>query len=115
MLFLDDFLNFLGRNLFERTLSVILLALAAYFAYRWVLEPVYIALRGMWNFWKLRNVKASFLEVTPPRHSEKQPAATQQLFAVLQQLTGHDETMSVEIVSSHKEGIRYLILSLIHI
>lgn len=112
MLFLDDFLNFLGRNLFERTLSVILLALAAYLAYRWVLEPVYTALRGMWNFWRLRNVKASFLEVTPPAHSEKQPIATQQLFAVLQRLTGRDETLSVEIVSSHKEGIRYLIRAL---
>ncbi len=109
MPFFTDILNFLGRNLFERALSVILLALAAYFVYRWVIEPIYTALRGMWSFWKLRNVEATFLEVTPPAHSEKQPLATEQLFAVLQQLTGRNETMSVEIVSSHKEGIRYLI------
>jgi hypothetical protein len=108
----NDLLDFLGNNLFERTLSVVIVVITAYFAYRWIIEPVYTALRGMWNFWKLRNAKASFLEVTPPEHSEKQPVATQQLFAVLRQLTSSSETMSVEIVSSRREGIRYLIRAL---
>jgi hypothetical protein len=112
MPFLDDFLNFLGNNLFERTLSIALFAGAAYLAYRWVIEPVHTTLHGMWNFWKMHNTKASFLEVTPPEHPEKHPVATQQLFAVLRQLTSDTETMSVEIVSSRKEGIRYLIRAL---
>lgn len=112
MLFLNDFLNFLGRTLFEQTLSVIILAIAGYWAYRWVIEPVITALRGMWNFWKLRNARAAFLEVTPPAHSEKQPAATEQLFAILRRMSSDRETISVEIISSHDEGIRYLIRAL---
>jgi hypothetical protein len=112
MLFLNDLLNFLGNNLFQRTLSVIILAIAGYWAYRWVIEPVYTALHGMWNFWKMRHVRAAFLEVTPPAHSEKQPIATEQLFSILRRLSSSRETISVEIVSSREEGIRYAIRAL---
>ncbi len=109
MLFLDAFLNFLGHTLFERIFSAILLAAIAYFAYRWVLEPVYTALTGMWNFWKARNRPSAVLEITPPAHTEKPPVATQQLFAILQQLIGKNEVMPLEIDATQKEGIRYLV------
>lgn len=109
MLFLDAFLNFLGHTLFERIFSAILLAAIAYFAYRWVLEPAYTALTGMWNFWKARNRPNAVLEITPPAHTEKSPVATQQLFAILQQLIGKNEVMPLEIDATQEEGIRYLI------
>ena len=82
MLFLDNLLNFLGNTLFERLLSVALLATVAYLSYRWIFEPIYIASKGMWNFWTMRNRPSAILEITPPEHIEKSPLATQQLFAV---------------------------------
>lgn len=109
MLFLDTFLNLLGDTFFERIFSAIILITASYFLYRWVLEPVYTALKGMWNFWKMRDKPAVFLEITPPTHSEKSPLATQQLFAILQQFTDEGVVLSVEMTSSRKEGVRYLI------
>lgn len=109
MLFLDTFLNLLGDTFFERIFSAIILVTVSYFLYRWVLEPVYTALKGMWNFWKMRDKPAVFLEITPPTHSEKSPLATQQLFAILQQFTGGGIVLSLEMTSSRKEGVRYLI------
>jgi hypothetical protein len=109
MLSLDGFLNFLGNTLFEQVLSTALLVVVAYLVYRFVLEPLYIALTGMWNFWKLRNRPSTILEVTPPEHTEKSPLATQQLFTVLQQLIHSDEVMPIEIDATHKDGIRYLV------
>lgn len=109
MLSSDTLLNLLGDNLFERIFSAIILITVSYFLYRWVLEPIYTALKGMWNFWKMRDKPAVFLEITPPTHSEKSPLATQQLFAILQQFTDSRVVLSLEITSSRKEGVRYLI------
>ncbi|HZM63570.1 MAG TPA: DUF87 domain-containing protein, partial [Candidatus Saccharimonadales bacterium] len=86
-----------------------LLVAVAYLVYRWVLEPLYIAFTGMWNFRKLRNRPTIILEITPPEHTEKSPLATQQLFTVLQQLIHNGEVMPIEIDATHEDGIRYLI------
>lgn len=109
MLFLEDILNFLGHSFFERLLSAALLVSVAYLVYRWVVEPIYIVLRGMWNFWSMRNQEHAVLEITPPQQSEKSPLATQQLFSILQRLIGKDEVMSLEIDATRQDGIRYLI------
>ncbi len=109
VLLFNDFLNFLGHTLFERTLSTALLIAVAYLVYRWVLEPLYIAFTGMWNFWKMRDRPSAILEITPPEHIEKSPLATQQLFAILQQLIHKNEVMPLEIDATRHEGIRYLI------
>jgi len=81
----------------------------AYLLYRWVLEPIYTTLRGIWNFWKLRGRSLAFLEITPPKQTDKSPLATQQLFTILQRLIIKHDVMSLEIVSSREKGIRYLI------
>jgi len=109
MLLLNDALNFLGHSLFERVLSVALLVAVAYLAYRWIFEPAYTILRGMWNFWKMRKQPSVVLEITPPKHIEKSPLATQQLFSILQQLIGKNEVMPIEIDATREDGIRYLI------
>lgn len=106
---LDSVLNFLGRNIFDRILGVILLGIAAYLLYRWVLEPIYTVLKGIWNFWRVRKAPAAYLEITPPKHNEKSLLATQQLFTVLQQTIGSNKTASLEIISSREEGLKYLI------
>src|SRR4030081_1729352 len=105
----DFFTRFLGDTPFEIFVNCALLGFIGYFAYRWALEPVYDALRGMVNFWKLRKSKAAYLEITPPQQSEKSPIATEQLVTILQRLIGKYGTMSLEMVATHKEGIRYLI------
>jgi hypothetical protein len=102
-------LNFLGHNLFDRTLSVVLLSVIAYLLYRWILEPAYTIIKGFWNFWHVRNSSAACLEITPPKHSEKSLQATQQLFTVLRQTIDKHKTASLEIVASRKDGVRYLI------
>ncbi len=109
MLFLNDSLNFLGHTLFERILSIAFLAAIAYLIYRWLLEPVHIAFKGMRNFWKLRHRPSVILEITPPGHIDKSPLATQQLFAILQQSLYKDEVMPLEINAIRREGTRYLI------
>ena len=109
MLILDDALNFLGHNIFDRTLSVLLLAIASYFLYRWVIEPAATILKGIMLFWRTRKSQATFLEITPPKHNERSPLATQQLFTVLQQSIGKNKTASLEVIASRNEGLRYLI------
>ncbi|EDK72261.1 D-isomer specific 2-hydroxyacid dehydrogenase, NAD-binding [candidate division TM7 genomosp. GTL1] len=106
---LDDVLNFLGHNIFDRTLSVALLGVTVYLLYRWIFEPAHTTLKGILSFWRLRESPATFLEITPPKHSEKSQLATQQLFTVLRQTIGRTKIASLEIVASRKEGVRYLI------
>jgi hypothetical protein len=109
MLFMNDILNFLGHSLFERIIGIAFLSVVGYLAYRWVLEPIYTSIRGMWVFWKLRARPSAILEITPPEFIEKSPLATQQLFAVIQQLIHRDEVTPLEIDATRKEGIRYLV------
>jgi hypothetical protein len=104
-----NILDFLGQNLFERILSAALLISIAYLVYRWLINPVYVIMNGMWNFWRMRNKKTVTLEITPPKHTERSPLATRHLFSVLQQLIGKDEVMSLEIDATRRGGIRYLV------
>src|SRR5687768_16198552 len=92
----DFVTRLLGNTPFEIVVNSALLGLIGYFAYRWILEPVYDALRGMVNFWKLRKRKAAYLEITPPQQSDKSPIATEQLVTILQRLIGKYGTMSLE-------------------
>lgn len=57
----------------------------------------------------MRNRPIVMLEITPPGYTEKSPIATQQLFAIIEQLIHRGEVTSLEIDSTRKEGIRYLI------
>ncbi|MGD8373522.1 MAG: DUF87 domain-containing protein [Candidatus Woesebacteria bacterium] len=106
---LDDVLNFLGHNIFDRTFSVVFLSVVAYLLYRWILEPVYSVLKGAYIFWRASKSPATFLEITPPSQSEKSLLATQQLLTVLQHTIGRGQTASLEIISSRTDGVRYLI------
>lgn len=99
----------LGNSPFEMILNGAVLTVIGYFAWRWVLEPVWTTLAGMWNFWKLRKSQGASLEITPPKMSEKSPLATQQLFTIMQRLLGKHGVMSLELVSSKREGIRYVV------
>jgi hypothetical protein len=109
MSYLNDVLNFLGHSLFERVLSIVFLVSIAYVLYRWMLEPAYTTLRGMWNSWKMRKQPCVVLEITPLKHTEKSPIATQQLFSILRRLISKNEVMPIEIDATRTEGIRYLI------
>jgi Type IV secretion-system coupling protein DNA-binding domain/TraM recognition site of TraD and TraG len=98
-----------GDTPFELVVNGAIVITVAHFAWRWLLEPLYISLKGMWNFWRLRNSKKAALEITPPKQSEKSPAATQQLLAVVQQIMNGRGIVTLEIVSTRKDGIRYLL------
>ena len=87
------------------------LATAGYLIYRWIAQPLFIVIKGMWNFWRLRSAPAAYLEITPPASLEKQTAATDQLFAILRRLSSDRAPISVEIISSRKDGIRYIVHS----
>jgi hypothetical protein len=103
------FTQIFGHTLMQVLVNVALLIGISYLVYRLILEPIYSVIDGMYNFWRLRKSKATFLEVTPPLQSEKLPLATGQLMSILQRLTTKHGIMSLEIMGSHKEGIRYLI------
>lgn len=103
------FLQLLGDTPVEVLINGVLMGIIAYLAWRWILEPVYTAIKGMWNFWQVRKNPGAYLEITPPQHSEKSPLATQQLFSVIREFTDARYVLSLEVVASRKEGIRYLI------
>lgn len=70
------------------------------------------------NFRAYRNQKTTILELTPPHSTQKTPEATEHFFSVLhtvashrslkKQLLGRNNPISFEVVSSRKQGIRYL-------
>lgn len=102
-------MEFLSQSPKAMFVLALLLAIILFFLWRWMLGPAYKTLRGMWNFWRSRKNPASFLEITPPKHSEKSPLATEQLFAILQTFADDRYLVSLEIISTRKDGIRYLV------
>lgn len=98
-----------GDTPFEVIYSSVLWAITLYLLYRWVWQPLAAIASGVMKFWKLPKTPRVFLEITPPKHSEKSPEATQNLFAILQKVIDKSEVLSLEIVSSREQGIRYLV------
>lgn len=84
-----------------------------------VIFVVLLVLRKLYNFVRLLRKESVFLEITPPAKTDRVPGATAQLFTALhglgsslkwyEHLLGHSETYSLEIVSSKKDGIRFLV------
>lgn len=80
---------------------------------------VFVAVRTILNRRCLRTREMAWLEITPPSSIAKTPEATEQLFSVIHgtraarslkdKLLGRSPTYSFEIVSTRKEGIRYLL------
>jgi len=56
-----------------------------------------------------RSKPTATLEITPSAKSEKEPVATEQLFAVLGRVIGKRGLLSLELMSTYGEGIRYLV------
>lgn len=80
---------------------------------------VFVTVRTILNRRYLRLRKMTWLEITPPSSIAKTPEATEQLFSVIHgtraaralkdKLLGRLPTYSFEIVSTRREGIRYLL------
>lgn len=78
-----------------------------------------LTVRKILSFKKTFNEQSILLELTPPATTEKTAHATQELFktvhrlgrekSLFDKLTGKKTVFSCEIVSTQKEGIRYLI------
>jgi len=109
MSFVETVLNLLGGTLFTRILGALFLFFVSYWIYRLIVEPVGIALHGMWRFWRMRKRPMATLEITPPKHIDKAPLATEHLFGIIGSLAGKYGTMPIEIDASKEDGIRYLI------
>jgi hypothetical protein len=70
------------------------------------------------NFRRLKNRLSVFIELTPPASANKAPEATQEFFKVLHglhmsrsiadKLLGRKPIFALEVVSSKKQGIRYI-------
>ncbi|MFZ1243181.1 MAG: type IV secretion system DNA-binding domain-containing protein, partial [Candidatus Saccharimonas sp.] len=79
----------------------------------------FLAVRAILNRRYLHSRETTWLEITPPSTIAKTPEATEQLFSVIHgtrtarsfkdKLLGRLPTFSLEIVSTRKEGIRYLL------
>ena len=80
---------------------------------------VLLLVQAIINRRHLRAREMTWLEITPPSSIAKTPEATEQLFSVIHgtraarplkdKLIGRSPTYSFEIVSTRKEGIRYLL------
>ena len=90
------------------TLASIVCVVLIFFAVRTALNRRYLHVREL-----------TWLEITPPSSIAKTPEATEQLFSVIHgtraarplkdKILGRSPTYSFEIVSTRKEGIRYLL------
>ena len=80
-----------------------------YVAWRFALRPIWNIVVDVLSFWKQNRSPSVYLEIIPPTISAKPSLATQQLFGIIQKLIGKYESMSLEITSSYKDGIRYRI------
>lgn len=109
MSFVETVLNLLGGTFFTRILGVLVLFFASYWIYRLIVQPVGIALQGMWRFWRMRKRPMATLEITPHKHIDKAPLATEHLFGIIESLMGKYDIMPLEIDASREDGIRYLI------
>lgn len=84
-----------------------------------VVTAIMLTMRVALNRRYLRHRNLVWLEITPPSSINKTPEATEQLFTVIHgsraarplkdRLLGRSPVLSFEIVSTRKEGIRYLI------
>lgn len=63
----------------------------------------------MWDFYRQRDRPTATLAVTPPKQLEKSSIATQQLFTVLQQVIASYGGITLELTSTLKNGICFLI------
>ena len=89
-------------------IAILLCVVAAFFVIRTILNRRYLTKRDM-----------AWIEITPPSSITKTPEATEQLFSVLhgmraarhlkERLLNRSPVMSFEIVSTRKDGIRYLL------
>lgn len=93
---------------------IVLIAAVLFIAY-WL----FIAVRALLNRRYLKRRDMVWLEITPPASIAKTPEATEQLFSVLhgnraarsfrERLLDRSPVMSFEIVSTRKDGIRYVV------
>lgn len=96
-----------------------ILAAVSYPVYRFVIQPLYTLISSIASFVHSKRVRRTIIQITPPAHIDKSPEAMQQLFSILQQalisksgwswLWKHKDTVSLEIIASHDDGLRYLI------
>lgn len=103
---LTSFRFWFGDSTKEAILLSIVYCALVYALYR-LAHPAFLVLRGMWNFWRLRNHQTITLEITPPAKSEKSPLATEHLFTVLREVLSKREIMALEVVAEYQKEIRY--------
>jgi len=118
---LSTFLNSLGNQL-ENSFNAYHIRIPNLLPLTIILVSIFIIIfliRKIFQFVSVLQEKQIFLEITPPAFTQKESYTTQQLFLVLhdigRQLTFRDRLLgkkmlfSFEIVSTRKEGIRYVI------
>jgi hypothetical protein len=103
---LDKAAHFLPRLLLGLGLFILILLI------------IFLVLK-VYRIWQSLHQKTVFIELTPPAANDKSASATQQLFTVLHGMGGSGSALSkllrpplvlsLEIISSRAEGIRYLL------
>lgn len=106
---MDRFIQLFGDSPSEYVVNSLLMVFIAYWLWRLLLNPVLTVSRNLWMLRTKRDL--AVLEITPPKQLSVQPLSTQSLFAVLQQHLTRHGGMSLEIVGSKKDGIRYRVVA----
>ncbi len=101
------------------TLSKVLPVIAKVFVLIVVLAIAAWLARKVYNLLRQLRQNVSYLEITPPARTDRVPEATSRLFIALhglgtsklwyERLLGQVDVFSMEIVSTRKEGIRFII------
>jgi hypothetical protein len=122
MLYVHSFsTNWLERYFFGTShLSWILNSLVFIIILRWIIWPLVLTpLLDIWDFRKQAKSTLVAIELTPPSVNGKTQFASEELFKIVHnfyatqsikdQLLRRRQVISCEIVSTHKDGIRFLI------
>lgn len=101
------------------TLSKVLPIIAKVFVLVAVLAIAAWLARKIYNFIRQLRQNVTYLEITPPARTDRVPEATSRLFAALhglgtsklwyERLLGQVDVFSMEIISTRKQGIRFIV------
>lgn len=103
------FTQIFGDTPFDIFVNCVLLALIAFWIWRLVVQPTASVLSNIRSIFKRKGLAA--LEVIPPKKSTTHPLNTQNLLATLNQQLGEHDVVSLEIIGTKKQGIRYRVVA----
>ncbi len=103
------FIRIFGDTLLETAVNSALIIVIIVLLWRIAIRPMITIAVNIHALFKQQAL--ALLEITPPKRSEIHPESTKNLVSVLQQQLARYDAVSLEIIGTKKDGIRYRIVA----